>query len=315
MKFDKFDIIKSIAILLILGFTLLFVLTYSNIVPCKSVGKVWCSAYWGIVGNPKIAIVAGNDGLGNANKLMYIFQDRTKFNLRPKLFDISNIRTTSYLKNYDLVIVTQAKTLSSEQMHMFYSYASQGGILIWTGDAGTSLMPSDKKPEDYNNVPLDQPWIRITDDEKVIFFNQLLSVNYINNFCSVVNCKSNKDFIGNFIMDPNSKIAEGIPPTAQFYGNFAMVDIIDNTFTTMDLSIENTAHTIGKDYKDYGTKFPLIVRSGVGKNVVYLATPIEYMIDVNATNEFNSNFEESNTSMYLPTIVRKIIEDRLGYVD
>ena len=60
------------AMLIVLVIVLLGIVTWTGVLKPSQIpiiGKSWCGAYWGVVGyasgGPRIAIVTGNDGLGN----------------------------------------------------------------------------------------------------------------------------------------------------------------------------------------------------------------------------------------------------------
>jgi hypothetical protein len=315
MKMNTLDYVKTALIVIVLLFGLVFALTATNIMHCSSLGKTWCNAYWSMIGPPKVLIVFGNDGLGDAAKLSSILQDKEIFGVRAQMQNIDYIQTTDYLKNYKIVIVTQAKTMSSDKIKMFQDYAAMG-FLIWTGDAGTLNAPGDKKPSDYN-FKVNDPWTRVTNDEQLIQFGKdTLSAQYIDNYCNYVNCIDYyKDFVGFLVGNPNSDIANGIPKNLEFKGNFAMVTLINNTSlttkTTMDISLDRKGvNLIGKNpdqAKGLGSVLPIMIRSGVGKNTVYLASPIEYLIDAK-----DSIYGVTNTGNNIPATIEKLFDDYTG---
>ncbi len=304
------DYIKAILIFLILIFGLVFTLTYTNIVHCQTVGQSWCDMYWYLVGAPRILVVFGSDGMGNADRLMSILADREILGIRtqPQLLD--RITTTSYLEKYKMVIVTQAKTMSDNQIEMFYEYASHGGILVWTGDAGTSSYPEDKKLTDYNMKDAG-PWTRINKNGDIIPFGELLSAEYLGNFCGYVNCASlGGDFVGYLKQDPDSTIAGGIAPNTPMYGDFALTTPINNSSTVVEVNIDYGSNMISKDPKDkkgLGSFFPLMIRSQLGKNVIYIAAPIEYL-----TQSTDVAYTSGNTKTNIPTTIRKMFQEYFG---
>lgn len=311
MEMSTLDYIKAGLIIIVLIFGLFFALTATNILHCQSVGQTWCNVYWSMVGQPKILVVFGSDGMGNAEKLVSILQDRDVLGVRAQLQNIDFIRTTSYLKNYKMVIVTQARTMSSNQIKMFNEYAGTG-ILIWTGDAGASPIPGDKKLSDFN-IESNDPWTRVTSDNEIIQFGRdTLSAEYIDNYCNYSTCNDyHKDFIGFLKGDPNSLITNGIPPKQEFRGDFSLVTLIDNTSTTLEITLDRDGvNVIGKNPNlktANGTVFPFMIRSGAGKNVVYLATPIENLIDSK-----DPNYASTNSGNNLPTTIRKLYQDYFG---
>ena len=112
--------------------------------------------------------------------------------------NVDSIFTLSFLKNFDMVIVTQAKTLSNNQIQLFYDYVnSTNGVLIWTGDAGTNYMPDDKKVSNFKDLNLpNHPWVRVVEENKILDLRTMLSAEYVGNFCSLVNCSNDlKDML------------------------------------------------------------------------------------------------------------------------
>ncbi len=309
-KFDYITVIKSAIITIILVFVLIFALTYTHIVPCKSIGKSWCDVYYGIVGAPKILVVFGSDGLGNVEKLEAILNDKALFQIHPQLKHVDTILTLSYLKNYDMVIVTQAKTLSNKQIQIFYDYVnSTNGVLIWTGDSGTNLAPNEKKASEFKDLNLpNHPWVRVVEDNKILDFRIILSAEYINNYCTIVNCNNDlKGYVGDFIQTEEGSFAAGIKPGTNFSGDFAVVTYIYNTSSKIDLSVDAQTNLQNTDNTKINKIIPLIIRGQIGRKVVYSAMPLEYYIDV-------PGFEQSNTGMNLPLTTRYLFEEYLGYI-
>lgn len=310
-KMDYITFLKSAIITIILVFVLVFTLTYTHIVPCKSIGKTWCDIYYGIVGTPKILIVFGNDGLGNAQKLESILNNKELFQIHPQIKHVDTILTLSYLKNYDMVIVTQAKTLSNNQIQVFYDYVnSTNGVLVWTGDAGTKYMPDDKKPSDLNADFKNHPWVRVVEGNKILNFSTLLSAEYIDNFCNLINCTNDlKGHVGGitFLQTEENSFTSGIKPGTNFSGDFGVVTFIYNTSSKVDLAVNYGAPISTADNKKINPILPLIIRSQIGKKVVYSAMPLEYYIDM-------PGFEQSNTGMNLPLTTRYLLEEYLGYI-
>jgi len=306
------DYVKSAIILIILIFGLIFTLTTTNIIHCQSVGQSWCKLYFSIVGRPRILVVYGSDGLGNVNKLMSILQNREILGLSVQNQNIDYISTTNYLEKFKMVIVTQARTMSSDQVKMFFDYATHGGILVWTGDAGVASYPDDKNPSDYN-FPNAGPWIRIDSKNEIINFGKLISAKYIDNFCNYTNCSSpTNGYVGHLKADPDSTITNGIPPNQELHGDFALVTLINNTSTFEDLELDTSSNLIGKapeDSKGLGHVFPIMIRSGIGKNIIYLASPIEYLVDSD-----NPAFASTNTGTNLPSTIRNMFEEYFGQI-
>lgn len=305
--------LKIFGVILLL-FVLMFVLTWTNTIPCKSIPG-WCDLYYNIKGSistgtisfdfkPKVAIVYGEDGLGNPALLQTMMSDREhfKYGARPDLLDIAYVNLGN-LKVYDLIIVEHAKTMSTEKMKMFVDYVIQGGKLVWVADAGTLLSPEESKtPENYllfedelneaANHKLIGPWARKYMG-RVVLLNELLGVNYRTNYCSIKQCPLNSEFpVGMFVV-PNIKnpFTYAFNPMVgqnllYIYGlnDFSLVDTIPGKVSTVALSLDFTAKLIDDLGNDYGKVVPLIVSTAkaniigweVGKNVAYYALPPEY---------------------------------------
>ncbi|MFW5902478.1 MAG: hypothetical protein ACOCTT_01175 [archaeon] len=96
-----------------------------------------CGVYYGIFGEPKIAIIEGEGAIGNPQLLQEaIIQEKGMF---PVIIPIGNVQTAGMLEQYDVVIVEGPKEISTNSMRAFARYVQQGGKLIWVGDAGTEL--------------------------------------------------------------------------------------------------------------------------------------------------------------------------------
>lgn len=303
--------VKNAIIIIVLAFCLLFVLTMTHLVPCSSVSFAWCDTYWSIMGPPKVMIAYTGEGLGNAIKLQELLGDHDVVGVKAQLQNIEYIKATTQLKPYDMVIVTQAKTLTADQMNIFYDYANLGNILIWTGDAGTAIPPGEKRPSDYNYNE-NSVWVRVNSEGILVPLNTLISAEYADNYCNIVNCSTqNKDYVGDFVVDSYSDLTAGINPKAsQLYGNTAIVQLINNTSTKMDLSFDFSSNMISKSGSKIpvGQKvFPIFIRTGLGGNVFYSAVPLENLLDIP-----KPQFEAVNTGMQLPTTIRNIYKFYFG---
>ncbi len=308
---ETLDYVKNTIIIIVLAFALLFVLTMTHIVPCSSVSFAWCDAYWSIMGPPKVMIAFTGEGLGNAVKLQELLANHDVVGVKTQLQNIEYLKATTQLKPYDMIIVTQAKTLTADQMNIFYDYANLGNILVWTGDAGTSIPPGEKRPIDYNYQET-SVWVRVNSEGILVPLNTLISAEYIDNYCNIVNCSTqNKDFVGNFVVDSYSDLTAGInPKQVQLYGNTAIVQLINNTSTKMDLAFDFSSNMMSKSNTKIpvGQKvFPIFIRTGIGGNVFYSATPLENLLDIQ-----KQEYEAINTGMQLPTTIRNIYKFYFG---
>ncbi len=132
--------IANLTGLVILVFILLFLLAnFGYISPCSIPG--FSGVYYGIKGYPRIAIVSGSDGMGDAEKLRNILIQRK--NVFPVTLDVEDLKTGGVLDNYQMVIVDHAKTIDTAALYAFRDYVQKGGRLVWIGDAGTGLGEND----------------------------------------------------------------------------------------------------------------------------------------------------------------------------
>ncbi|MEK6973111.1 MAG: hypothetical protein AABW72_03670 [archaeon] len=302
-------LIIKIMTVVFLASSLLFVLTWTNTFHCKSIPG-WCDVYYslknaifygdlGIKSQPKVAIVYGEDGLGDPYALQTVISDIAK--IKGQKPDMLNLKFLSLgnLKQYDLVIVDHARTISTEQISMFITYANQGGKLVWTGDAGTQL-PKNENPEQYllymDETTKDQsaphtainPWARKL-GTKMILLNELISVNYQGNYCNFKPCPLALNCDGKLVaINKKHPLVYGLSPILEFcfvgQNNFSLVSIIGKNPSTVVLSAEMGSNIFDESQNNYGNILPLIVLTSkssilnmnIGENVAYYALPPEY---------------------------------------
>ncbi|HLD58853.1 MAG TPA: hypothetical protein VI977_04410 [archaeon] len=289
----------KIITLIVLVVLLLGVLTFTGIMKPRVIPG-WCNVYWGAMGfatgGPKVAIVYGTDGLGNPDgpcpqglqqcSLKEILANPQILGVRADLLRLSSVNLGN-LKNYNLVIVEKARTMETKQMRALIDYYNQGGRLVWTGDAGTMLGPNDEYLYTNERANTDSnkiigPWAR-KDNDIMVSLDQVLSVEYKTNFCSIKSCPENSPIPAGRMMpettgeNPFIKGMGASLPLYVFKGeDFSIVETISGGVTTQALSLEPGTSIVGTDGKDYGSEFPLIVSSGLGDRAVYYAVPPEY---------------------------------------
>lgn len=285
-----------ILILVVMLAVLLFLLTWTNVTSCRVIPG-WCDIYWSVVrgGQPRILIVYGNEGMGNPDLLKAALADPNYVHVQAQM---QNIDLISYgnLKNYDLVIVEKAKKISTAKLKSFIDYVNQGGRLVWTGDAGTELAEGDvqlfaDERTDGAKHELLNPWAR-KDGDKQISFDELLSVKFVTNFCSIKAC-SGIPWQGILVTDPerNHPLVYSLRQGLSLRGDFAIVNEKEDSVSTRVLSLDWQSHLIGTDKKDYGNTFPIIVTSGFGERVAYYAVPPEQFIDPALKEKYYSIIE------------------------
>jgi hypothetical protein len=296
-------------VLIALVFALLFVVTFTGVMKCSQLplaGEAWCTVYWTIktyaTGEPKVLIVYGDYGLGNPIITGNSLEDSGSLEAllaSPSLLsvhaDTQHIDNISYgvLKNYDIVIVDRAKEIETKQLRAFIEYATNptGGVLVWTGDAGTQLGPhdlllytTDKNPEVDTNRAIG-PWSR-RDGDYMVSFDELLGVKPVDTnhitFCDAVNCAQGKPILaGTMETEPsgNHPLIQGISRALPLYifagEDFALVETLSGSITNEALSL-NFGTEMDRPGYDLNRSVPLIVTSGIGERVIYYAIPPEY---------------------------------------
>jgi len=285
---DAFHVLTVILLIaLILG-----ILTWSGTVKCSAIPG-WCEVYYFVVGEPNILIVYGDQGLGDPFLLQKAIQTPGHLAKRAEMIHIKNI-SPGFLKNYKLVIVDRAKKMSTKQMNLFIEYAAAGGKLVWIGDAGTEpeegdqlLLESERTPGSSDAVI--GPWARklIKDDGNyMVLLDELLSVEFIGNYCDIKSCENNLPFIGYFRKTPGEThdLIEGLDPNFEMRGDFSLVekrlDKYNNEVLTVDAlsAIIDEKGIVRDKGTNYGSTFPLVMVSsphGLGESVVYYAVPPE----------------------------------------
>ncbi len=138
-----FDEIKEniphIIAIIALALVLLTALTKFGYMRCDDVPG-FCGIYYGIFGEPKVAIVHGEGAIGKPEVLRDSLGKTTVF---PTYMNIDNVQSTGILGSYDVVIVEGPKKMSTKTLRVFANYVKKGGKLVWVGDAGTQLGEND----------------------------------------------------------------------------------------------------------------------------------------------------------------------------
>ncbi|MBN1941433.1 MAG: hypothetical protein JW772_04600 [Candidatus Diapherotrites archaeon] len=286
--------------LIVLVVVLLGVLTYTGVVKPRIIPG-WCEVYWGTMGyatgGPKVLIVYGNDGLGNpvgaCNEPGMLQCSLKDILANPEIIGVKadTMRLESVnlgnLRNYHLVIVEHAKTMETKQMRAFIDYYNQGGRLVWTGDAGTELGPDDEylygseRTEGDSNSIIG-PWAR-KDGDIMVSLDLLLSVEYQQNYCETKTCPEEQPiYVGKIMPEPSKThfLVRGMSSALPLYvfkdQDFSIVETLAGGITTEAMTLDYQSNLISPSGKDFGSRFPMIVTSGIGDRVVYYAMPLEY---------------------------------------
>lgn len=279
-----------IAIMIILILILLGVISW--IFGCETVGNFipsWCDLYWDIMrwgsgGEPLVLIVYGDGGLGDHQLLYDSMSDPNHLRVRPNMIHLDRI-TIGTLKQYDLVIVEEAREISTDKLETFLDYIEQGGRLVWTGDAGTELAPGDEYlyhdevHEDSNKHEVLGPWQR-KHNNKIVAFSEFIGVEYIGNYCDFKDCDEDEaPWIGMFdAQNRNHELVYGVAEGLKMYGDFSIVDIADNAYTVRVLDVDFMSDLVTDDGRNLGRVFPVIVTTGLGERVAYYSIPPEMFL-------------------------------------
>ncbi|MFH1257658.1 MAG: hypothetical protein V1658_01875 [Candidatus Micrarchaeota archaeon] len=138
--------IPHIIVMAILVFILLFVLTKFKWMQCTQVPGDWCSLYCSVSGNPRIAYIQGEGGIGDSLALSNEIRKNRLYTFAEAI-PINGI-SSGVLKNYELIIVEGAKRMTPLQVNALYEYASSGGGILWIGDSGSERYLSDADIQD-----------------------------------------------------------------------------------------------------------------------------------------------------------------------
>ncbi|MDO8627620.1 MAG: hypothetical protein Q7K42_04095 [Candidatus Diapherotrites archaeon] len=278
--------IGHIVVLIALLVGLLGLLTWSGIVQC-SVIPGYCDVYYSVLGEPKILIYEGNDGIGNPAQLQKVLTDPQFLNLRADLKHY-NFLSIENLKEYDLIIVEHAKTLPTKKLKDLTDYINSGKKIIWIGDSGTQMPLSEQskdlflyRDEVYSDKPHEKigAWARKTEEGKVLNLENFISVHYLGNYCDVNSrCINPKGRTGQFIpTDTDNPLIYGIRSDLPYYGDFAIVEDIAGLGTKIVMSID-----AGQPIKNSEPEniTPAIVTSGtVNSKITYYAFPLEQLLE------------------------------------
>ncbi len=277
-KSSKVWIGRGVFLLFLLIVTL-YVLIWTGNMRCSN-APFMCEIYWGtqtiVTGRtqPSILILsdpAENSGLGNAEVLLSLLNDRTISNVRAQSANI-NYLSSDQLKNVSLIIVTEAKTISTTNLLTFMTYVNQGGRLIWIGDAGTQKTEYD---QEYTNpvTGITKAWERVTEDEMLIRFNAFLGVDYVGNFCDMKDC-SPQVSNGKLVADSDHRLTRGLKPNLMVYEDYSIVRLTEPNPTP--LKVDFGSSMIDNNAKNHGQIFPVIITSNSNR-VAYYAIPPEYL--------------------------------------
>lgn len=140
---ERAELIKNgvhVAIFIGLVFALLFLLVnFGYLRPCDIPG--FSGIYFAIKGEPRVALVYGEDGTGDAKSLAALLASESR--VFPTKIPVDLITDSAVIDPYHVVIVEHARTMSTQTLRAFQQYVQKGGRLVWIGDAGTGLGEND----------------------------------------------------------------------------------------------------------------------------------------------------------------------------
>ena len=273
---------SKVLILFLLLFVLVLVLVNTHVMSCKTIPG-FCGVYESVFGKPDVLIVYGDDGMGDERVLYETFVK--KINVFPELMHVKII-SPGYLEKYELVIVTNAKTMSVQQIKALMDYTLKGGRLVWIGDAGTGIPKGEipvylddiedciqepSKPAECPEHKLLNSWVR-KDSNRVYRLDYLLNTEVLGYF------SENPDYFSGKmqIPDRSDSLVKGISSNLSLKTNFLVIKMTDMGQFEAGRKIVATVTTNSSFEKDgikYEDPFPVIISSGVGdgKRVVYYA--------------------------------------------
>jgi len=292
LNMDNYDMVFKGLGIIVLILVILFIATWGGIVKCGSI-PYFCDVYDYVLGSPRIAIIHGDEGLGNPEKLREVLLSPDQINA--KAVDLMHIDRVSAgnLKNYRLVIVEKARVLSFDHLQMFKEFVEKGGRLIWIGDAGVDKSSDELQDlTDMNSLKTlaTNPWVRFKETETEYLqlnFDEVLGLKYVGNYCDEVICTSAPFTVGVLKTEPtgNHPLIFGLSAALNLKisndKDFAVVKQFPNSSNSnIVLTLDFKGNINGKS-GSLGKSLPLIATSGTGERVAYYAYPPEYFIEDN----------------------------------
>lgn len=284
-KQSEYKWLVRIIFLLIIILIALFVFIWTGTIRCRSIPG-GCNIYWGIMTivtgkqQPSVLILydpTDKIGLGNPELLKDLLSDRKGIAIHPTLADIRFLNSEQ-LKNVSLVVVEKARKISTLQLMTMRNYISQGGRVVWIGDAG--IEPNLDKGDRYyvgQENEKQNGWVRLTDANLIIFFNRTLGVNFVANFCDIRDCKIGDKFTGKLVPSSDKNpLVYGLKPNLQIYDNYSIITQLEPN--PVPLKIDFGANLRDANNTVYGDIFDAIVTSNSNR-VAYYAIPPEYLAE------------------------------------
>ncbi|MFA5931488.1 MAG: hypothetical protein WC821_04220 [archaeon] len=298
MSNEQIDLAIKFIGIIVLAFVVLFLLTWSGMVSCKTLTPYWCDVYDMVLGGPRILIVHADSGLGDPDKLKTYLQDPRY--VGATTVDVQHIDRVSLgnLKKYKLVIVEQARELSVDHLQMFEDYVIKfGGRLVWVGDAGVDRPTGEVSQlidSNQSKSLITNSWIRVkeTDDSyDVVSFDEFLGLRYVDNYCNEVECSTNFFTVGTIESESTGDhplifgTASVLNLKIKKDRDFAIVKQIPNAANSNIVLNLNFGGSIKGKETTIGKYVPLIATSNIGaggaERIAYYAYPPEWFLEDN----------------------------------
>lgn len=291
-KKKEYKWIVRLIFLLVIIIISLFVFIWTGTIRCRKIPGA-CEIYWGVMtivtgrNQPSVLILhdpTDDKGLGDPELLRLLLSDKKGLAIHPNIADIRYLNSEQ-LKNVSLVVVEKARKISTLQLITIQNYASQGGRIVWIGDAGVEPYDDDMLYLDSNSGTATNGWVRLTDENIIIYFNKFIGVNYVNNFCNIKEC-SKKQMTGRLVaVSSEHPLIYGLRTNLLIYDNYAIVKQTEPN--PVPLKIEYGANLFDDDKKNYGKVFDAIVTSN-SNLVAYYAIPPEYLAEEDDEEKYYS---------------------------
>jgi len=282
-----------IIFLIVIILITIYILIWSGTIRCRVIPG-GCNIYWGIQtlvtgkNQPSVLILydpTDSDAMGDPELLKDVLSDRKLIGATVNLGNI-NYLSPDQLKNTSLVIVDKARKVSTLQLLTFIDYVGQGGRLVWIGDSGTIKGQGDQYFDSNSEIyPYNNGWVRVTENNTLLKFNEFIGVNYVTNFCDLKECGP-KVITGKLVSHGNSPLIFGLNPNLQIYDNYSIVKTIDSR-SPVPLKIDYSTNLFDNNQKSYGSVFPAIVTTNSNR-VAYYAIPPEYLVEEDDKQKFIS---------------------------
>jgi len=295
-KQSEYKWLVRLIFLIVIIMISLFVFIWTGTIRCRTIPG-GCEIYWGIMtiitgrNQPSVLILSDptdKDGLGDPELLRRLLADKKGLAIHPYVADIRFLNSEQ-LKNVSLVIVEKARKISTMQLLTLQNYSSQGGRIVWIGDAGVVPYEKDTLYSGPGIKDANNGWVRVTDENIIIFFNKFLGVNYVTNFCNVRPDCTKKTFTGKLVnTSQKHPLTYGLRQNLPIYDNYSIVTLTEPN--PAPLMIEYGSNLFDEDKKSYGDVFYAIVVSN-SNLVAYYAIPPEYLAEDEDKEKYYSIIE------------------------